>query len=487
MGVGRLLEGTDSSASCMPRRYLALGGSFFWPSSECPELGKEISLTPTIRVPKSIKLYERAGELIAGKTHLYGRRAEFQAYGISPVYSDRQKDGHFWDVDGNEYIDFNMGAGAVLLGHAYPSVVRAVQEQAARGTGLSINHPLEIETAELLAEIVPCAEMVRFCKGGGEANAVAIRIARAYTGRDKVAFCGYHGWHDWYIAANLSSPATLESYLLPGITANGVPKALQGTTLAFEYNNLDSLKKVLETHRGEVACVIMEAARTFTPEAGFLEGVRKLTRQHESVLIFDEVVTGFRLARGGAQQYFGVTPDLATFAKCISNGFALGAVVGKREVMQAALDSFISSVYWAEATGLAAGKATLKEYLSQDVCGAVWQFGEAFMRGNKKLIEQCGVPMKVTGLPPFVSLDFEGVDSAQQDLLTTLYMQETAKRGLFGGPGHFFCLRHTEDDLRRGLEKIGEALSIIRRALDDGDVVQFLECPVRQSSFRRLV
>lgn len=439
------------------------------------------------RVPKSMKLYQRAGEIIAGKTHLFGRRAELHAFGVSPVYSDRQKDGHFWDVDGSEYIDFNMGAGAVLLGHAYPSVVKAVQEQASRGTGLSVNHPLEIETAELMAEIVPCAEMVRFCKGGGEANAVAIRIARAATGRDKVAFCGYHGWHDWYIAANLTSPSTLEKHLLPGIAPLGVPKALHDTVFPFEYNNLDSLENVLETHRGDMACVIMEAARTYLPNPGYLEGVRSLTQEHGVVLIFDEVVTGFRTARGGAQAYYGVIPDMATFAKCISNGFALGAVAGKREIMEVTTNSFITSVYWAEATGLAAGRATLKEYLSQDVCRAVWQFGKSFMEGCQKLVQQCGVPMKVVGLPCLVSLTFDQVQPEQQDALVTLYMQETAKRGQFGGPGHFFCLQHTREDLRRGLEIFGEALTVIRKALDDGDVQKFLQCPVRQSGFLRSV
>ncbi|MSO21828.1 MAG: aminotransferase class III-fold pyridoxal phosphate-dependent enzyme [Acidobacteria bacterium] len=439
------------------------------------------------RVPNSMKLYQRAGELIAGKTHLFGRRAELNAYGIAPIYSDRLKAGRFWDVDGHEYIDFNLGAGAVLLGHAYPSVVRAVQEQAARGTGLTVNHPLEIETAELLSQIVPCAEMVRFCKGGGEADMVAVRIARAATGRDKVVFCGYHGWHDWYISANLTSATTLEKHLLPGITPLGVPKSLAGTAFPFEYNNLDSLKAVLEANRGEVACVIMEAARTFTPAAGFLEGVRNLTRDHGVVLIFDEVVTGFRVARGGAQECFSVKPDMATFAKCISNGFALGAVVGKKEIMQVALDSFISSVYWAEATGLAAGKATLTEYLQQDVSGAIRQFGEAFMEGCRKVIAQCNVPMKVMGLPSFPSLVFEEVDTNRKDQLVTLYMQETAKRGLFGGPGHFFCLQHTEADLKQAHAIIGEALTIIAKALTDGDPLRYLECPVRQSGFRRLV
>jgi glutamate-1-semialdehyde aminotransferase len=433
-----------------------------------------------------MELYKQAENVIAGKTHLFGRRAELHALGVSPVYSDRQKDGHFWDVDGNEYIDFELGAGAVQLGHAYPSVVRAVQQQAAEGTGLTINHPLEIETAELVRQIVPCAEMVRFCKGGGEADEVAVRIARAATGRDKVVFCGYHGWHDWYLACGLGSLSTLESNLRPGITPLGVPKVLEGTTLPFEYNNLDSLKSVLESNRGQVACVIMEASRTFLPQPGFLEGVRKLTQEHGVVLIFDEVVTGFRLARGGAQAYYGVTPDMATFAKCISNGFALGAVAGKREVMQAAWDSFISSVYWSEATGLAAGKATLKEYLRQDVCGAVWQFGKAFMEGSRKVFQQCGVPIEVTGLPPGPLFSFAKINPAQVEEVATLYIQETAKLGLYGGPLHCFCLKHDEKDLQRSLEILGCTFSVIRKALDDGDVRKYLECPVRQSSFRRL-
>src|SRR5262245_19686248 len=187
---------------------------------------EEKSELRTLRVPRSLELYDRAKALIAGRTHLFGRRAEMHAYGVSPVYSAQQQGGYFWDVDGHKYIDFNMGAGAVLLGHAYPTVVRAVQEQAALGTGLSVNHPLELEAAELLCALVPCAEMVRFCKGGGEANAVAVRIARAATGRDKVVFCGYHGWHDWYLAANLTSEATLAKHLLPGIAARGVPGEL---------------------------------------------------------------------------------------------------------------------------------------------------------------------------------------------------------------------------------------------------------------------
>jgi glutamate-1-semialdehyde aminotransferase len=329
--------------------------------------------------------------------------------------------------------------------------------------------------------------MVRFCKGGGEANAVAVRIARAATGRDKVVFCGYHGWHDWYLAANLASESALSKHLLPGITPRGVPGELEGTALPFEFNNLDSLRQVLDAHSGEVACVILEAARNYLPEHGFLEGVRDLTRRQGVVLIFDEVVTGFRTARGGAQEYYNIIPDMATFAKCISNGFALGAVAGKKEVMEAAVDSFISSVYWAEATGLAAGKATLKEYLNQPVCIAIQEFGKTFIAGCRRVITECGVPATMIGLPCFPALTFRDLPPDFLDPLVTLYMQETAKRGLFGGPGHFFCLQHTQGDLAAAVDIIGAALTVIRKALDEGDISKYLECPVRQSGFRRLV
>lgn len=439
------------------------------------------------RVPRSMELYRHAEERIAGKTHLFGRRAELHAFGVSPIYSDTQHAGRIRDVDGHEYVDFNMGAGAILLGHAYPAIVEAVQHQAACGTGLTINHPLELEVADLLHELVPCAEMVRFCKGGGEADMVAVRIARAATGRSKVLFSGYHGWHDWYIAANLGGGNPLDAHLLPGISPEGVPAELKGTTIPFIYNDLASLEAAFHANPSEVACVIMEPARSFLPEPGYLAAVLELTHRHGALLIFDEVVTGFRFARGGAQEYYGVVPDMATFAKCISNGFALGAVAGKRDVMSAALQSFISSVYWAEATGLAAGWATLRIYRDEDVCQAVWQFGEAFIKRCRELIAQTGVPVKVVGLPPAPSLIVEGLEPGQRDELVTLYLQETAKRGLFGGPGHFFCSTHTQEDLDRAMEAIGQAFTIIRAALDEGDVAKRLECPVRQSGFRRLV
>ncbi|MCD6351333.1 MAG: aminotransferase class III-fold pyridoxal phosphate-dependent enzyme [Armatimonadetes bacterium] len=436
---------------------------------------------------KSLELYERARRCIPTGTHLFSRRPELGAFGVSPIFSDRQSGGRLWDVDGNEYVDLVMGAGAVLLGHGYPPVVKAVQRQAALGTGLSLNHPLEVELAELLIEVIPCAEQVRFCKGGGEADMIAVRLARAATGRDKIAFCGYHGWHDWYLAANFGDGSTLNAHLMPGITTAGVPRALAGTTLPFEYNNLASLKAVLEANEGEVAAIILEATRSASPEPGFLEGVRELATQHGAVLIFDEVVTGFRLALGGAQEYYGVLPDLATYAKALSNGFALGAVAGKREVMRAAEDSFISSVYWAEATGLAGGLASVKAIRELDVPEQVRQKGERLSRGLQQIINDAGVPASCQGHPQHFFLRFEHDDPEVNQQLTTLYLQEMARRGVFAYPVVYLCAEHAQRDLDDVLEAAEQTFAVIAQALDAGDVKLFLEAPVRQSGFRRMV
>jgi len=438
-------------------------------------------------VRKSVELYERARQLIPGGTHLFGRRAELGAYGVMPIFSDRQAGGRFWDLDGNEFIDLLMGAGAVLLGHAYPPVVEAVQKQAALGTGVTINHPLEVELAELLTEVIPCAEMVRFAKGGGEADAIAIRIARAATGRDKVAFCGYHGWHDWYIAANLADEATLNAHLMPGIAPRGVPKGLTGTAIPFEFNNLDSLRAVLDANEGEIAAIIMEACRTAAPAPGFLEGVRDLATAAGAVLIFDEVVTGFRIALGGAQEYFGVVPDMAAYAKTISNGFSLGAVVGKRAVMECAADSFISSVYWAEATGLAAGLASVRTMRELNASAIVAERGRRFMAGIRDIIDRTGVPAQCTGFAPFPFVLFRHQSPSVNNELSTLYMQEMARRGMLAIAVNYFCTQHSEDDVESVLQAAGETLEVIRRALESGDVKSFLACPVKQSGFRRLV
>ena len=281
---------------------------------------------------RSLQIYERAKALVPGTTQLISRRPTRAALGVSPIYAERAKGCRIWDVDGNEYIDWTSAVGPVILGYADEVVDAAVRAQIDRGTIYSIVQESAVELAEELVRIVPSAEMVRFCKGGGEACTIAVRIARGVTGRDKVLFCGYHGWHDWYQAANIGAER-LASHLFNGIEPIGVPRCLEGTALPFTYGDVDELTALLEAHAGELACIIMEPMRSDEPPPGYLEKVRELASHYGVVLIFDEVSSGFRVALGSAQEYTGVTPDMSVFAKAISNGYPMGAVVGKREFM----------------------------------------------------------------------------------------------------------------------------------------------------------
>jgi glutamate-1-semialdehyde 2,1-aminomutase len=436
---------------------------------------------------KSQDLYTRALEVIPGGTHLYGKRSELHASAVWPAYVSRAEGGHFWDVDGNEFIDFNLGAGPVMLGHSFPPVIEAVQRQLPRGQLYATSSPLELELADLVISMIPCAEMVRFARTGGEACAVAVRIARSYSRRDKVLFCGYHGWHDWYVSANLADRDTLNSHLLPGIDPLGVPKALTGTTIPFQYNNIESLKAALDANRDEVACIVIEPARTFQPENNFLHQVREMANAHGVVLIFDETVTGFRYRRGGAQEYFGVIPDMAIFGKAMGNGFPLTCVAGRRDVMMACRDSFISSCFWGETTSLAAGIATLTFIRDNPVLERIWATGQAIMEGVTTAAAEIGVPLVFLGLPcnPFVRFTVRDVRLARG--IATLWEQEQLRRGVCAGGLFYICYSHTQEDIRRTVQVCAEALGVVRKALDEGDASRFLLAGERRDGFKRLV
>ncbi len=437
-------------------------------------------------VTSSLKLYQRALEIIPGGTQLFSRRPERFAPGVCPPYLTHAEGTRVWDLDGNEYIDFLCGIGPVILGHAYPAVTEAVIAQLRRGSCFSANHPVEVELAELLLETVPCAEMVRFCKSGGTADEMAVRIARGHTGRDKVAFCGYHGWHDWYLAANLSGPETLNAHLLPGLDIRGVPRALEGTALPFEYNNLDSLRAVLEANRGEVAAIIMEAARTDLPAPGFLEGVRALADEHGAVLIFDEVITGFRLALGGAQEYFGVTPDLATFGKAMSNGHPIAAVCGRREVMQDAASMFISSTYYSDPAGMVAALATIRELQCRNALEHIHAMGRMLQEGFAALARKHNVPASCPGLPPVTHPHFD-LPAELVKPVTTLYLQEMFRGRIFAGTVNYICYQHTREDIEAFLHAADGALAKVRQALDDGEPRKYLAGAERGDDFGRMV
>jgi glutamate-1-semialdehyde 2,1-aminomutase len=439
------------------------------------------------RVQRSYELYRRALELIPGGTQLISRRPTRYANGVSPVYASRAKGARFWDVDGNEYIDWVSGIGAIVLGYCDPVVDDAVREQMARGTVYSINHELEVELAEELVKTIPCAEMVRYAKCGGEACAMAVRIARGVTGRDRLLFCGYHGWHDWYLAANLAAEANLNAHLFPGIEPTGVPRGLAGTVLPFPYGDLAALGQLLDDHKGQVAAVIMEPLRSELPPAGYLDGVQTLCRQHGAVLIFDEVSSGFRIRIGGAQEYLGVTPDMAVFAKAISNGYPMAAVVGRREVMEPAGRMFISSTYWSDTIGLRAALTTIRELRRRDVPAYLDRLGNELMRRLNAVAEETGVAVRCGGLNVHPSLQFQTEDAALKGKLSTLYIQEMAKRGCHGYTSFYLNAAQGDAEVEQTVIAAREVFALMRDGLTRGTIDRLLECDLQQDAFRRVV
>jgi glutamate-1-semialdehyde aminotransferase len=438
-----------------------------------------------LKFKNSFAMYDRALEFFPFGTQLFSRRPELGAYGQAPIYFDKAKGAHFWDIDGNEFIDTAMAFGPISLGYCYEPVDSAVKAQIDKGILSSVNSPLEVEMAEALKDMIPCAEMIRFCKTGGEADAVAVRMARGYTGRDLVLFCGYHGWHDWYLAANLESGECLNKHLCPGISTKGVPSQLTGTAIPFEYNNIESLQSALECNQGRVACIIMEPTRFKHPNKGYLPEVRRLADEHGCVLIFDEVVTGFRLAAGGAQEYFGVIPDMATYAKAIANGYALAAVCGKRGILSSQADNFISSTYWSDTAVLAAGLATLREIREKPVIKRMNETGQKIQDGLKHLAGKHNVACHLSGHPCDFSVSFDYGKASGK--VITLYMQEMIARGVYASSIIYTCYSHTDEDVEKILETADGSFEVIGQAVKEDSMDKYLKCPERQSGFRRLV
>ena len=439
------------------------------------------------RVARSMEMYQRLLELIPGGTQLISRRPTRYALGVSPVVATRGKGSRIWDVDGHEYIDWVSAIGSVILGYADPVVDQAVKQQIDRGTNFSITHELELELAELLVERIPCAEMVRYARGGGDACSVAARIARGSTGRDRILFCGYHGWHDWYQAANHGSEGDLDEHLFPGIEPIGVPSALAGTAIPFAYGDLDGLGERLDRYRGEVAAVMMEPMRSELPAEGYLEGVASLCRDHDVVLIFDEVSTGFRPSDAGVQPVLGVEPDMAVFAKSISNGYAMGAVVGRRDVMAPADRMFVSSTYWGETVGLAATVATLTELRNRNTAQTLARTGAALKQRLNDVASDVGVSICCTGVDYHPHLEFSVEDPVLGNKIATLYVQEMAKRGHHGYASFYLNESQGEVEIEMVSDAAREVFALIGETIDDGRIDERLEAEDRQEFFRRLV
>ena len=424
------------------------------------------------RYRRSVEWLARAEAVIPLGSQTFSKSRTALPVGTSPLFIERGRGSHVWDLDGNEYVDFMNGLLAVSLGYGDPDVDAAVQAQLRSGVTFSLPHPIETEVAEMIVEAVPCAELVRFGKNGSDATAGAIRIARAATGRDRVAVCGYHGWQDWYI----------------GSTARdlGVPAATKALTHAFAYNDLPSLERLLDAHPGEFAAVILEPMNVEWPKDDFLGRVRDATHRHGALLVFDETITGFRFAMGGAQELFGVTPDLATFGKGVANGFPLAIVTGRRDHMSLMEEVFFSFTFGGETLSLAAAKAVIDKMRREPVLATIHRQGQAVVDGLADRIGRHGVEgfCRVSGHPAWSFFHIADAPPYSAYELKSLYLQEMFARGLLTLGTHNMSYAHTDGDIARLLEAYDDVLPILRSAVERQDLRDRLEGEPLQPLFK---
>ncbi len=437
-----------------------------------------------MRKDPGVKLWEKAKKIIPGGGQLLSKRAEMFLPGGWPSYYKRAKGVRVWGLDGKRYTDMSiMGIGSCVLGYADPGVSRAVKKAVDAGSMSTLNCPEEVELAEKLTALHPWASMVRFARTGGEACAVAVRIARAASGKDTVLFCGYHGWSDWYIASNLSDGKNLNGQLLSGLKTRGVPRGLRGSALPFHYGDLKEFNKLLARNRGRVGVVMMEVWRYKDIDVRFLREVKRLTKKAGAVLIFDEITSGFRLRAGGLHMLYGVTPDVVVLGKAMGNGHPIAAVVGKRKIMQHAQETFISSTYWTERVGFVAALEVIRRFEKDRVAAHLTRMGRYFSRGLESVVRARGFKADVVGLAPAPHLELHERDAR---LIETVFTQEMLDRGYLASNLTYISQAHTKPLIDGFLKTADGVLGAISEARRKGRLAAMLRGEVRHSGFQRL-
>lgn len=442
-------------------------------------MGKKVS------IKKGIALWNKAKRLIPGGSQLLSKRAEMFLPGGWPAYYKKAKGIEITDLDNRTHLDFSlMGVGACALGYADDSVDRKVVEAVRRGSMSTLNCPEEVELATLLLKIHPWAGMCRFARTGGEAMAIAIRIARAKSVKDGVAVCGYHGWSDWYLSANLGSTKALDEHLLPGLAPVGVPRALTGSVAAFSYNDLEALKDI-SAKRKDIGVIVVETMRHELPKKNFLHEVKRIARRIGAVLIFDEISIGWRVTLGGAHLAFGVSPDIAVFAKAMSNGYPMAAVIGTASVMRSAERSFISSTYWTERVGPVAALETIRKMRRVNLPAHLKRIGGMIADGWEKRAAAHRLHIKVIRTPEALvmfSFDYGGLNQA----LNTLFTQEMLKRGFLASLSVYVSYAHKKPHVDKYLAAVGAVFKLLAQAIRHGRVKKLLKGPVAHQGFKRL-
>ncbi len=428
------------------------------------------------------KLWKRAKTVIPGGNMLLSKRAEMFLPEQWPAYFSKTSGCNVWDLDGNRYVDMSiMGIGTNILGYNHPEVDAAVRRTVDAGNMSTFNCPEEVYLAEKLIELHPWADMARLARSGGEANAIAIRIARAASGRDKVAICGYHGWHDWYLSVNLGDDKGLDGHLLPGLEPSGVPRNLHGTVFPFSYNNYQELVSLVDQH--DIGVIKMEVVRNNGPEDNFLQKVRELATERGIVLIFDECTSGFRQTNGGLHKLYDVEPDMAMFGKALGNGYAITATIGKREVMEAAQSTFISSTFWTERIGPTAALATLDVMAKVRSWDTITKIGLSIRERWQQLADKHGLGIDHWGLPALTGYSFRGEQALAYKTLVT---QEMLERGFLAGNSVYVCTEHTPEVVDAYFDALDPIFALIKECEDGREVSELLKGPVCHGGFKRL-
>lgn len=432
----------------------------------------------------SQELYKKAKGLIPGGTQLLSKRPEMFLPEQWPAYYDKAKGCEVWDLDGNKYIDMSyMGIGSCVLGYADADVNKAVKSAVDKGSMCTLNAPEEVELAELLTKLHPWAEMVRYARTGGEAMSVAVRIARAKTGKDIVFFCGYHGWHDWYLSSNLADEKSLDGHLLPGLNPLGVPRGLRGMTYPFNYNDTEGFLKLIHDHKDRLGVVVIESIRNTYPEKDFIETIRRVTKELNIVLVVDEITAGFRLNNGGAHLLLDFEPDIAVFAKGISNGFPMAAIIGKREVMEVAQDTFMSSTYWTDRIGPTAALSTINKFVDHNVAQHLVDIGKRVKKAWKSLASDHNIDIYISGIDPLGHFDFK---YEKPLVLKTLFTQSMLEKGYLATNAFYASYAHNDVYLEQYFAALDGTFDFISKTIKDKNPEKYLKGPVCHSGFKRL-
>jgi glutamate-1-semialdehyde 2,1-aminomutase len=434
-----------------------------------------------MKIGSGQKLYQEAKIIIPGGNQLLSKRPEMFLPNNWPSYYKKAKGCKVWDLDDNRYIDMSiMGIGTCSLGYANPEVNKAVKTAIENGSFSTLNSHEEVELAEKLIDLHPHMDMVRFARTGGEANALAVRIARAASGKSKVAVCGYHGWHDWYLAANLKGKNNLSGLLLPGLEPAGVPPELKGTTLPFHYDNIAELETLTDEH-DDIGAICIEVQRGKEADLQFLKAVRMIANKINAVLIFDEISSGFRLTVGGLYKLYDLEPDIVVLGKALGNGYGISAVLGKRNVMEAAQSSFISSSYWTERTGYAAALETIRQFESKNAINHLTELGDYFRLRMSNIFKK--IDIKIDGMLTVPILVFEGPETLTAK---TFFTQEMLKRGFLASNVIYLSLAHTEEVIDNYALAVKDIINQFQKQINDGSISKMLDGPICHSGFQRL-